>query len=293
MRTSSYGLILLTLLISCGRGVDKSGVFTGTVEVTDVDVASTVPGRLVSVQVERGQKVEAGDALFEVDSTILLAQRDAAIAARDAAKAGIETLRSQQAAAGAQVSVLDREARRSASMLDAGVGTDQQVSQLDGQLKVARAQSTATGKAVVQAQLASGQADAALRVVEKQLSDTRVLAPISGVVLSRNREPGEVVGAGASVVTIGDLAHPKLRVYVPLLTLEKIALGTRVSVNLDADRTKSFAGTVSWISPEAEFTPRDILTPEERVKNVFAVDILLEPAPGLHPGVPAEAHFEL
>jgi HlyD family secretion protein len=285
-------LLLLLALVGCGSGRDRSGVYTGTVEVTDVNVASTVPGRLVEVLVDRGQTVQQGDPLFAVDATILDAQRDAAQAGRDAAHAAIDTLRSQHAAAQAQVALLERESARARSMQDAGVGTDQTRSQVEGQLKVARAQLQAAGKAIAQAEAASGQADAALRVVEKQLADTRVLAPISGVVLSRNREPGEVVGAGASVLTLGDLDHPRLRVYAPLLAVQGIALGTPVEVRLDATPERPFAGRVSWIASEAEFTPRDILTPEERVKQVFAIDIALEAAPGLHPGVPAEAVFK-
>jgi HlyD family secretion protein len=284
-------LPLVFALAACGSSGKKAEVFTGTIEVTDVDVASTVPGRLVTVAVDKGSPVKAGDLLFAIDATTLEAQRDAAKGASDAAHAAIETMRAQQGTANAQVEWAQRESKRAHSMVEAGVGTDQQVSQGEGQYKVASAQSNAAGRAVAQAEAVASQADAALRALEKQVSDSRVLSPVDGVVLSRNREPGEVVAAGASVVTLGDLAHPKLRIYVPLKTLETISLGTRAEIRIDAEPDTTWPGQVTWISPDAEFTPRDILTPEERVKQVFAVDVAIEPKPGIHPGIPADATF--
>ncbi len=76
------------------------------------------------------------------------------------------------------------------------------------------------------------------------------------------------------------------------MVVESISVGGTVSVYLDADLEAAHQGTIDWISAQAEFTPRDILTPEERVKQVFAVDIALQPAPGIHPGIPADAVFQ-
>jgi HlyD family secretion protein len=208
------------------------------------------------------------------------------------AQAAIETTQAQARAAVAQASTYDRELTRMRNLEAAGAGTAQQVSTLSGQLEAARAQSGAARMGIAQAEAVKSQAEAALAVVDKMLAESKGYAPVAGVVLSRNREPGEVIGAGMSVVTIGDLDHPKLRVYVPLKVVESIAVGGSVSVYLDADPENARTGTIDWISAQAEFTPRDILTPEERVKQVFAVDIALEPGPGIHPGIPADAVFQ-
>ncbi|MBN1334568.1 MAG: HlyD family efflux transporter periplasmic adaptor subunit [Deltaproteobacteria bacterium] len=283
-------LLLATLLACSGRGGGPP-VYTGTVEITEVDVAPLVPGRLVEVKAREGDTVRVGDTLFGIDTRTTLVEREARAAQVEQAQAAVETGRAQVRAAEAQMAVLDREAGRTRALLASGAGTDQQVSQIQGQFEVAKAQASAARQVVQQAEAAVAGAEAALSLVDEKIRESTVLAPVDGVVLSRNREPGEVLGAGTSVITLGDLAHPRLRLYVPLGTLESIAVGTLVEVRLDAEGLPTARGRVSWIAQEAEFTPRDILTPEERVKQVFAVDVALEPGPGIHPGIPADAVF--
>jgi HlyD family secretion protein len=283
--------LFLIALLACNGGEQRPDTYTGTVEVTEVEVAPILAGRIVSIDVQRGAQVEAGQQLFELDTSLTELERAVREGQINQAQAAIETTKAQARAAGAQVRTLDRELTRMRNLEAAGAGTAQQVSTLSGQLEGAQAQSGAARKGIAQAEAVKGQAEAALAVVDKMLSESTGYAPISGVVLSRNREPGEVIGAGMSVVTIGDLAHPTLRVYVPLKVVESISIGGSVSVYLDADPDNARAGTIDWISSQAEFTPRDILTPEERVKQVFAVDIALEPGPGIHPGIPADAVF--
>lgn len=288
-------LLWLLWLFGCGVGCGQDSqvvpTYTGTVEVTEIDVAGTIPGRLAEVAVREGDRVPAGALLFRVETEATQMELEAREAAVEQARAAMATARSQREAVLAQVRLLERELERMRSLEKAGAGTAQQISQLQGQLQVARAQARAYADGIDQARAARTQARTAVRLVEKKLSEASTYAPTAGTVLSRNREPGEVVGAGMSVITLGDLEHPRLRVYVPLTTVERISLGTPVEVRLDVGEDATHQGEVSWISSEAEFTPRDILTPEERVKQVFAVEVSLPSSPSLHPGVPAEAVF--
>jgi HlyD family secretion protein len=283
--------LLFVALLACAGGDQRPDTYTGTIEVTEVEVAPLLPGRLEAIAVERGDRVESGQLLFELDTSMTELERAVREGQVTQAQAAIETTQAQARAAYAQVSTLDRELTRMRNLEAAGAGTNQQVSTLSGQLQGAQAQSAAARKGIAQAEAVKSQAEAGLALVDKKLEESSGYAPVSGVVLSRNREPGEVLAAGMSVVTLGDLAHPKLRVYVPLLVVERISIGGTVSVYLDADPSNARTGTIDWISAQAEFTPRDILTPEERVKQVFAVDIALEPGPGIHPGIPADAVF--
>lgn len=283
--------LFLIALLACAGGEQRPDTYTGTVEVTEVEVAPILPGRLTTIAVERGDRVELGQLLFELDASMIELERVVREGQINQAQAAIETTQAQARAAGAQVSTLDRELTRMRKLEAAGAGTAQTVSTMAGQLQGAQAQSGAARKGIAQAEAVKSQAEAALALVDKKLEETSGYAPIAGVVLSRNREPGEVLGAGMSVITIGDLAHPKLRVYVPLKVVESISVGGSVAVYMDADPDNARTGTVDWISSQAEFTPRDILTPEERVKQVFAVDIALEPGRGIHPGIPADAVF--
>ncbi len=283
--------LFLIALLACAGGEQRPDTYTGTVEVTEVEVAPVLSGRLTSIAVERGDSIEVGQLLFELDPSMIELERVVREGQINQAQAAIETTQAQARAAGAQVSTLDRELTRMRNLEAAGAGTAQTVSTLSGQLQGAQAQSGAARKGIAQAEAVKSQAEAALALVDKKLEETSGYAPISGVVLSRNREPGEVLGAGMSVITIGDLAHPKLRVYVPLKVVESISVGGSVAVYIDVDTENARAGTIDWISSKAEFTPRDILTPEERVKQVFAVDIAIEPGVGIHPGIPADAVF--
>jgi len=285
--------LALTLLLACGGFGNSEPVYTGTIEATEIDVAAVVAGRLVAVHVDEGDRLAAGDAVFAVDTTFFEVERDLRASGVDMADAAIAAAEAQSRAVRSQVQFLEREAARVHRLEAAGVGTAQQSSTLDGQLQVARDQLSAARQLIDQAHAARGQAEAGLRAAEEQLAEAEVVAPIDGVVLSRNREPGEVVAPGMSVVTLGDLDHMWLRIYVPLTTLETLEVNQPVTVRLDADPDQPYAAHIQRISPEAEFTPRDILTPDERVKRVFAVDVALEPARGLHPGIPAEAFFEV
>ncbi len=283
--------ILFVTLFACSGGEGGPPTYTGSVEVTEVDVAPLIAGRLASIEVRRGDRVAEGDLVFTLATHITEVERQAREGAMEQAQAAIETTEAQAGAAWAQVSLLQRELERMQKLEEAGAGTAQQTSQLSGQLDAARAQALAARKGVAQARAVHRQAESATELVLKKLEESSVYSPIDGVVLSRNREPGEVLAPGMSVATIGDLDHPWLRLYVPLVTVERISVGGAVEVYLDADPERAHQGEISWIASQAEYTPRDILTPEERVKQVFAVDVALQPEPGIHPGIPADAIF--
>jgi HlyD family secretion protein len=108
---------------------------------------------------------------------------------------------------------------------------------------------------------------------QAQLDDTVIIAPIDGVVLVKSAEAGEVLAAGTTIVTIGDLDHPWLRAYVGETDLGRVKLGTKVKLSTDSYPGKTYTGTVSFISSEAEFTPKQIQTKDERVKLVYRIKV--------------------
>lgn len=135
-------------------------------------------------------------------------------------------------------------------------------------------------------------ARAQIAVIESQLNDSAVTSPIDGVVLVKSAEVGETLGAGATVLTIGDLDRPWLRGYINETDLGRVKLRSKVKVTTDSFPGKVYWGTVSFISSEAEFTPKQIQTPEERVKLVYRVKVDL-PNPGheLKSNMPADAEI--
>ena len=136
-------------------------------------------------------------------------------------------------------------------------------------------------------------ARAQVGITEAQLADTTVHSPIDGVVLVKSAELGEVVAAGTTVVTIGDIDHPWMRAYINERDLGRVKLGMPAKVRSDSYPGKTYAGRVSFISPQAEFTPKQIQTAEERVKLVYRIKIDVQnPNRELKSNMPVEATLE-
>ncbi|HPS00583.1 MAG TPA: efflux RND transporter periplasmic adaptor subunit [Candidatus Sumerlaeota bacterium] len=133
-----------------------------------------------------------------------------------------------------------------------------------------------------------------LSQARQQLEYTQLTVPFDSVVLSKSAEPGEYLNPGSPVVTVGDLEHVWLRAYVSETDLGKIRLGDPAEVTTDSYPGKTYHGKISFISSQAEFTPKSVQTFEERVKLMFRIKIDLENPNGeLKPGMPADGHLKL
>jgi HlyD family secretion protein len=137
------------------------------------------------------------------------------------------------------------------------------------------------------------QAEAALQLAQTRLSYATLAAPMSGVVMSKNIEPGEYVAPGTPVVTVGDLVNVWLRAYIPETELGRVKVGQKAKVTTDTYPGKAYEGRVSFIAQEAEFTPKNVQTEKERVKLVYRIKIdITNPEMELKPGMPADAVIE-
>ena len=135
-------------------------------------------------------------------------------------------------------------------------------------------------------------ARAQLAFIDTQLKDTQAVSPIDGVVLVKAADPGEVLAPGSTVVSVGDIDHPWLRAYINEKDLGRVKLGSKVKVTTDAFPGKVYDGRVSFIASEAEFTPKQIQTSEERVKLVYRIKIdVKNPNDELKSNMPADAEI--
>jgi HlyD family secretion protein len=147
---------------------------------------------------------------------------------------------------------------------------------------------------IEQARARVAEAKAGLGLAETRLGYATLTAPLSGVVLSKNIEPGEYVAAGTPVITVGDLEHVWLRAYISETDLGRVKVGQGVRVTTDTYPGKSHEGRLAFIAAEAEFTPKNVQTAKERVKLVYRVKIDLQnPGMELKPGMPADAEILL
>jgi HlyD family secretion protein len=135
-------------------------------------------------------------------------------------------------------------------------------------------------------------ARAQLALIDSQIDDTILIAPIDGLVLVKSADPGEVLAPGTAVMTVGEIDHPWLRGYLGETQLGKVKLGAKVRVSTDSFPGKSYWGRVSFIASEAEFTPKQIQTKEERVKLVYRIKIDVDnPQHELKLNMPADAEI--
>jgi HlyD family secretion protein len=165
---------------------------------------------------------------------------------------------------------------------------------LKQRLDAAETQHRAAQQAEVAAEGRLEAARGALAAAEKRLGDATLRAPMEGVVVLKIREPGETVAPGQPVVRLADLDHMWLEVFVPETELDRVKLGQEAEVSIDANPSKLYSGRVTEIAQEAEFTPKNVQTKQERTKLVFAVKVAVEnPERELKPGMPADARIRV
>lgn len=286
---------------------------SGMIEVTRADVTPKVGGYLRDLKFDRGDKVRAGQVLFRIERPDLAANLSAAKFAEERAKAQWEDLvngpRAQEiseaAANVAALEVLYQQAAsdlvRSEKLYNEGAIAAQTIekartqsnnaySQLNAarsRLSLLRAGSRADQ--IDAAKKAMEQAAAQVKAAQSAIDDTVVKAPVDGTVLTRNFEQGEYVGPGAAVATIGDNTDCWLKVYIPSTEMGKISIGQKCAVKIDSFPNEKFTGIINEIAQQAEFTPRQTITPSERANLVFYVKVKLDNSRGIFKaGMPAD-----
>jgi len=249
----------------------------GTLEAVEVDVGALITGRVVALRCDEGDDVSAGDVVAVLDAEELTAGVAAAEAAARAAGDRV-------AAAGAAYAAADDQFKRVARAYPAGI--------TKAEYERARAARDGALAELANARSLAAQAEAAKAQLDARRREVDVLAPITGVVLSRNVEAGEVLGAGTPVVTLADLSVLDLNVFIPEAKVGFVHVGDPVEVGVDSYPGEVFPGKVKAIGSKAEFTPRNVESKEDRVTLVFKVTVTVPNGDGrLKPGMPADAAF--
>jgi HlyD family secretion protein len=310
----SVFFVLLTFLSCSGNGAKDVISASGTIEAIEVNVASKVAGELQERTVDEGARVRAGDKLAVVDHANLDIQLRQAESGVDLSRAQLLLLRNgarkediQQAEAALQqaeasLTVAGDDARRMRELVKTGSVTLKQKEDAEARLTVAEAQRSAAAEALKKirtlarpeeiqaAEARLAQAQAAVDLLKKTIADCTIAAPVGGIVTHKAVEAGELVTQGATIVTISELDSVYVMIYVTEKELGRVRLGEPADVKIDAFPGRAFAGKITYISPEAEFTPKNVQTKEDRVKLVFGVKVEIENKEGLlKPGLPADA----
>ena len=288
IRTISVAGCAALLLAGCRK--DEPDAY-GNFEATEVVVSAEGSGRLLRFDAREGEPIAAGAVVALIDTTTLslqtreLASQEAASITRTReAAAQTDVLRAQLATA-------REEYARTLRLYRAEAATAQQLNLAQGEVRVLEARIAAAREQIRGAEQQVGGIQARTAQVQEQIRKAQVVNPAAGTVLTTYASAGEFVQPGQPLYKVADLRTLVLRAYVSGAQLASVRVGQRVTVQVDAgeDERAGFPGTVTWISPEAEFTPTPIQTREERTEQVYAVEIrVANPNGVLKIGMPGE-----
>ena len=315
--------ILLTVLVAGAAlwfgvrwagGDDGALSAPGTVEAIEADLGFQTAGRIAAIEVREGDRVAAGQQLARLDVAELEARRRAARAQVAAARAVLveletgsreeEVLQARAAlrAAEERVTIAQRDAERLRRLFEGGAISRQALDHQESALEQARAERDRAREALrlleagprperITAQRAAvAQAEASVAQIEALLGQAVIAAPFDGIVTVRHRQPGEIVPPGVPVVTVMNPDDRWVRIYVREDAVGRLSLGQEAVIRADAYTDRTYGGEVRFIASEAQFTPRNVQTTEERVKLVYEVRIRVTRDPGfdLKPGLAAD-----
>ncbi len=313
-------LIALGVWLYWGNKQTEPGILrlSGHIEATETDLGFKVPGKIAAIRFEEGEEVQAGQVVAELESQDLRREVDAAqarLAAARANRAKLERGYRPQEVAQAQAEVGRAQAdyedkakdyRRMQNLFKRGVVPASTRDKAEAAylmaketLSQARENYDLRKEGFRQEDIKAARADlrqaqAALELAETRLGYATITSPVTGVVLARPMEPGQVAAVGATVLTLGDLDHAYFEGYIPETDLAKVHYGQKAVVTTDTYPDKRYPAWVSYISSKAEFTPKSVETYKERITLVYRTKIRVEnPQHELKPGMPAQARIFL
>ena len=299
MACKYYSLLHLSILtlfmVSCSNQ-EKECDATGTFEATEVTVSAKSTGELKTFDITEGQLVESGVVVGQIDAYQLQmtaqqleAQKRQLAMSRNATDSRRLDLEKQLSSINQQISNTQRERQRFSELVRDGAVPRKQLDDINNQIKVLERQRDATRDQIrsnnaslsEQSKGISAQIDgidAQRKQIADQIANAEVKAPLSGTVLEKYVERGEFVATGKPLFKIADTQNMYLRAYVTSSQLKDIKVGQKVKVFADygGGQKKEYDGTISWISSRSEFTPKTILTDDERADLVYAVKIAIK-----------------
>ena len=315
-RSASIVLGTALLAAGCGEGNEDGRILaSGHVEATEVLVSTKVPGTLERLAVDEGSTVQVGEEIARIDTVDTLLALESAKAEQALARAELRLrlagtreedileARAQLVRAEADLAGATRDLERMEGLLATGSGTTKSRDDARTRHDVAAASVEAVRERVRRmeagfrdeekdaARARVQAADAGIARLEQQLEDAVIRSPVGGVVTRKLSEEGELMAPGTGIVVVTDLASAWLNAYIPEPDLGRIRLGQEAEVLTDDGQSRE--GRVSFIASQAEFTPKNVQTRDERVKLVFRIKVAVDNEDGLFkPGMPAEARLQ-
>jgi HlyD family secretion protein len=245
----------------------------GRLEATQVDIATKIPGRVVEIVPQEGDMVSAGEVVARLDKSELEAQLQQGQAEAQRAREALATAEAGVQSRKAELTLAQQQMQRAATLVEKGWVTREKYDQRKQELDGATAALTAATKGVDEAQAAVKAADANVERLQANLDDTTIISPVRGRVQYRLIEPGAVLPAGGRIATVIDLSDIYTTVFLPASVAAQLKIGDDARVVFDAAPQYVFPATVSFVSPESQFTPKTVETQSEREQLYFRVKL--------------------
>jgi len=316
VRYFCFGIFLIIICSCTNNNVIVEG--SGTIETTEIKVASKASGEIIELNCREGLYVKQGVVLAKVEHQALDLQLGQAKAGVDFAQAQLKLLlegarsediiqtQEQVNQAKDNAEKAKKDYQRIKDLFDGGSATRKQLDDVEARynntrtlynsafqglkklLNLVRPEEVKAGKAKLE------QSRFAVKILERMILDCTIIAPAAGIIVERFVEKGELVTQNTAVCVISDLSVVNLVIYLAEPYIGKIRLGMTVDIHVDSHPDSKFKGNIIYISPEAEFTPKNIQTRDERVKLVYAVKLEIQNPDGIFkPGMPADAIISL
>lgn len=284
------------LLFSCNNGSEEYDA-TGSFEATEIIVSSQANGRILTLNLEEGEHLQKDQIVGQIDSTQLYLQKMSLLSHVKGVRAQQPDIRKQTAALQDQIKTLEREKARVERLIVANAATQKQLDDIEAQIEVLQsqlsAQTSTLRKSSENISAQSTTLEIQVAQLDDQLEKTQITSPISGTVLNRYAETGELATVGTPLFKIADTGTLFLRAYVTNDQLVQIKLNDAVTVRVDdgEGNMKTYKGTITWISDKSEFTPKTIQTKNERANLVYALKIAVPNDGYLKIGMYGEVKF--
>ena len=285
-------IALILVSMSCNRNHKDADAY-GNFEAREHIVSAETAGRIIAMNIEDAQTCKLGYVAFVIDTlqyslkkNELVAKRRAALARKTNIKAQVEVYVEQQ-------EVLQTELKRVQKMLSDGAATTKQIDDIEGQNRIIEKQILAVRSNLIGVDAEVSAINAGIAQINDMILRSAVKTPIKGEIIAHYAELGEVTAPGKSLFKIADLNELTLKAFVSGKQLSSIKLGEKAKVSIDGEDGEMivYEGIISWIATDAEFTPKNIQTKEERLSQVYAIKIRVKNDGAIKINMPGEVQF--
>lgn len=291
------GILLLSSCSNKHGDYDASGSF----EAIEIIVSSEAAGKIEYLNFMEGQQLDKGQQVGLIDTTQLYLQKMNLLSSIKGVRSQQPNIAAQTASIKEQISTLQKEKQRTTNLIEANAATQKQLDDINGQIEVLQKQLSASestlSKSSQNITAQSSAMDIQIEQIEDRLRKSIITSPITGTVLNKYVEEGELANMGTPLFKIADINNMILRVYVTNDQLSNIKLNSKVQVLVDNssqsnEAMKTYEGTITWISDKSEFTPKTIQTKNERANLVYAMKVSVKNDGCLKIGMYGEVKFE-